>query len=89
MTGHLCIMINEDPFTAFSECSGTSNNIYEDSCPQSQNPSKNKNPINPWFTFALLVSRKIKKKLLKKKMLNPNPINISAFRKYNSVYPSV
>ena len=22
-------------------------------------------------------------------MLNPNPINISAFRKYNSVYPSV
>ena len=63
MTGHLCIMINEGPFTAFSEFSSTLNNIYKDSFPYSQNPSKNKNPINPWFTSALLVSRKNKEKL--------------------------
>ena len=54
-------MINKDPVTAFSEFSSSLNNIYEDSFPFIESkPKKNKNPINPWFTPALLVSRKIK-----------------------------
>ena len=84
------IMINEDPVTAFSEFSSTLKNIYEDSFPLIESkPNKTKIPINPWFTSALLVSRKNKEKLFKKKMLNPNPINIAAFRNYNSVYRSL
>ena len=51
------IMINEDPVTAFSEFSSSLNNIYEDSFPLIElKPNKNKNPINPWFTSALIVS---------------------------------
>ena len=80
-------MINKDPVTAFSEFSST-NNIYEDSFPFIESkPNKNKNPINPWFTSALLLSRKIKE--ITKKNLNLNPINKAAFRKYNSVYRSL
>jgi len=60
-------MINEDPVTAFSEFSSISNNIYEDSFPLKESkPNKNKNPINPWFTSILLLSRKIKE-ITKKK----------------------
>ncbi len=52
-------MIIEDPVSAFSEFSSTLNNIYENSFPLiDSKQSKNKNPINPWFTTALLVSRK-------------------------------
>ena len=54
-----CIMIIEDPVSAFSEFSSTLNNIYENSFPLiDSKQNKNKNPINPWFTTALLVSRK-------------------------------
>ena len=81
------VMINEDPSTAFSEFSTILNNIYEESFPFIKyKPNKNKNSINPWFTSALLVSRKQKEKLFKKKILNPTTNNIEAFRKYNSVY---
>ena len=56
--------MDEDPVTAFSEFSSTLDNIYEDSFPLIESkPNKNKNPINPWFTSALLVSRKNKEKL--------------------------
>ena len=49
------IMINEDPVTAFSS---TLNNIYEDSFPLLESkPNKNKNTINPWFTYALQESQ--------------------------------
>ena len=77
------VMINEDPSTAFSEFSNTLNNIYEESFPFIKyKPNKNKNSVNPWFTSALLVSRKQKEKLFKKKILNPTKINIETFRKY-------
>ena len=77
-------MINEDPVTAFSEFSSSLNNIYEDSFPLIElKPNKNKNPINPWFTSALIVSRKNKEKLFQKIQ------HTSAFRKYNIVYRSL
>jgi len=48
-------MINEDLVTAFSS---TLNNIYEDSFPLLESkPNKNKNTINPWFTYALQESQ--------------------------------
>ena len=80
------VMINEDPSTAFSEFSNILNNIYEENFPL-LNISKKKNSINPvpWFTSALLVSRKQKEWLFKKKILNPTTDKLEAFRKYNSV----
>ena len=53
--------------TAFSEFSNTLNNIYEESFPFIKyKPNKNKNYIKPWFTSALLVSRKKKENYLRK-----------------------
>ena len=55
----------------------TLNNIHEESFPFIKyKPNKNKYSINPWFTSALLVSRKQKEKLFKKKILNPTKNNL-------------
>ena len=62
------VMINEDLSTAFSEFSNILNNSNEESFPFIRYMlNKNKNSINPWFTSALLVSRKQKGNYSRKK----------------------
>ena len=72
------VMISEDPSIAFSEFSNTF--IYEESFQFIKyKPNKNKNSVNPWFTSALLVSRKQQEKLFKKK--NPES-NYKQYRNF-------
>ena len=52
-------------------------------------PRKDKQPLNPWMSSALLVSRKRKDKLAKIKTRNPSLINVNKFKSYNSVYRSL
>ena len=81
------IMYEMNPEKAFSSFSLILDNIYEQSFPLKRfTPNKNKFPVNPWFTSALLNSRKEKEKLAKKKNTDPSLQNISNFKAYNTIY---
>ena len=43
-------------------------------------------PLNPWFTPALLISRKVKIKLSSLKIRKPTVDNINKYKKYLSIY---
>ena len=55
--------------------------------PETTLKSVNKSlPINPWFTSALIVSRKTKIKLASLKIRKPTIVNIDKYKIYTSIY---
>jgi hypothetical protein len=84
------VIQDNNPETAFDSFFNTINSCFDLAFPEKVvNQSKNKKPLNPWMSEALLVSRKNKEKLFSKKVKKPNVSNIIKFKDYNKVYTSL
>ena len=51
--------------------------------------SKQKSPVEPWITVAMLVSRKNKNRLESKSIKNLTPENINNYKNFKRVYRSI
>ena len=84
------ILQENNPQIAFDNFSMNFDTAFEECFPiKNVKIRKDLNPINPFMTQALLVSRKTKNKLAAKKLKNPTVDNIDKFKKYNATYRSL
>ena len=80
----------KNPETAFNKFSDFIDAAYEESFPvRTVKCRKDLNPIKPFMTSAILVSRKTKNKLAAKRLKHPTPENISKYKEYNDMYRSL
>ena len=81
------IMNDFNPVTAFEKFSTSINANFNECFPYINiNVKTKKQPLNPWMTGALLISRKHKDKLAKTKIKNPTAVNIDRYKTYKKVY---
>ena len=76
--------------SAFSSFFQILEQCFSDSFPKKISRLHSKNiPLNPWMSFGLLKSRKVKEKLYKKKLKCASPENLIKYREYNIMYMSL
>ena len=79
-----------NPSIAFNTFENTLSEYFRNSFPLVKAKlSKQKSPVEPWITVAMLVSRKNKNKLESKSIKNPTPENINNYKNFKRVYRSI